>query len=76
MQKLDWYILKKFLVTFFFCLFLFTTITVAVDTSEKTDNFVSSGLSTIELEQFGGEDRAYRDQLFSYYGRYGAAPYF
>ena len=29
-----------------------------------------------ELEQFGGEDRAYRDQLFSYYGPYGAAPYF
>ena len=49
MHKLDWYILKKFLVTFFFCLFLFTTIAVAVDTSEKTDNFVSSGLSTIEL---------------------------
>lgn len=53
MKKLDWYILKKFLVTFFFCLFLFTTIAVAVDTSEKTDNFVSSGLSTIELiEQY------------------------
>ena len=49
MQKLDWYILKKFLVTFFFCLFIFTTIAVAVDTSEKTDNFVSSGLSFIEL---------------------------
>ena len=30
MQKLDWYILKKFLVTFFFCLILFTTIAVAV----------------------------------------------
>lgn len=51
MKKLDWYILKKFLVTFFFCLFLFTAIAVAVDTSEKTDNFVSSGLSTIELIQ-------------------------
>ena len=51
MQKLDWYILKKFLVTFFFCLILFTTIAVAVDTSEKTDNFVSSGLSTMELIQ-------------------------
>jgi sporulation protein YlmC with PRC-barrel domain len=29
-----------------------------------------------ELDQFGGEDRAYRDQLFGYYGAYGAAPYF
>jgi lipopolysaccharide export system permease protein len=49
MRKLDWYILKKFLVTFFYCLLLFTVIAVAVDTSEKTDDFVSSHLSTIEL---------------------------
>jgi lipopolysaccharide export system permease protein len=46
MQKLDWYILKKFLVTFIFCLLLFTVIAVAVDTSEKTDDFVKAGLST------------------------------
>lgn len=49
MRKLDWYILKKFFVTFFFCLFLFTIIAVAVDSSEKTDNFVKSGLTTIQL---------------------------
>jgi lipopolysaccharide export system permease protein len=49
MLKLDWYILKKFLVTFFFCLLLFTVIAVAVDTSEKTDDFVKSGLTTKEL---------------------------
>jgi lipopolysaccharide export system permease protein len=49
MRKLDWYILKKFFVTFFFCLFLFTVIAVAVDTSEKTDNFVKSGLTTVQL---------------------------
>jgi len=46
MLKLDWYILKKFLVTFFFCLLLFTVIAVAVDSSEKTDDFVKTGLST------------------------------
>lgn len=46
MQKLDWYILRKFLVTFFFCLLLFTVIAVAVDSSEKADDFVSSKLST------------------------------
>lgn len=45
MKKLDWYILKKFLTTFFFAIFLFTVIAVAVDISEKTDDFVSSGLS-------------------------------
>lgn len=49
MRKLDWYILKKFFSTFFFCLFLFTVVAVAVDTSEKTDNFVKSGLSTMQL---------------------------
>lgn len=45
MKKLDWYILKKFFTTFFFSIFLFTVIAVAVDVSEKTDDFVASGLS-------------------------------
>lgn len=49
MRKLDWYILKKFLVTFIFCLLLFTTIAVAVDSSEKTEDFVKAGLTTSEL---------------------------
>jgi len=49
MKKLDWYILKKLLVTFFFCMFLFTLVAVAVDSSEKTDDFVKSGLSTSQI---------------------------
>lgn len=49
MKKIDWYILKKFLVTFFFCMFLFTLIAVAVDSSEKTDDFVKSGLTTKQI---------------------------
>lgn len=44
MKKLDWYILKKFLVTFFFCILLFTVIAIVVDISEKTDDFIKSGL--------------------------------
>lgn len=44
MKKLDWYILKKFLTTFFFSIFLFAIIAVVVDVSEKTDDFVRSGL--------------------------------
>lgn len=44
MKKLDWYILKNFLVTFFFAIFLFAVIAVVVDVSEKTDDFVKSGL--------------------------------
>src|ERR1051325_6392709 len=49
MKKIDWYILKKLFVTFFFCMFLFTLIAVAVDSSEKTDDFVKSGLSTSQI---------------------------
>ncbi len=49
MRKIDWYILKKLFVTFFFCMFLFTLIAVAVDSSEKTDDFVKSGLNTREI---------------------------
>ncbi len=44
MKKLDWYILKKFLTTFFFSIFLFTIISVVVDISEKTEDFNRSHL--------------------------------
>ncbi|HEX7903643.1 MAG TPA: LptF/LptG family permease [Chitinophagaceae bacterium] len=49
MKKIDWYILKKFLVTFFFCILLFTAVAVAVDSSEKADDFVKTGLSTSQI---------------------------
>jgi len=49
MLKIDWYILKRFLVTFFFCLLLFTVVAVAVDTSEKTDDFVKANLGTMGI---------------------------
>ncbi len=49
MRKIDWYILKKFLVTFIFCMLLFTAIAVAVDSSEKTDDFVKANLSTSQI---------------------------
>ena len=47
--KLDWYILRKFLSTFFFCMLIMTTLAVAIDISEKTDDFVKSGLSSSEI---------------------------
>ena len=51
--KLDWYILRKFFVTFLFCMLAFTVLAVAVDSSEKTDDFVKTGLSTAQiLEQY------------------------
>src|SRR3954464_14870081 len=47
--KIDWYILRRFFTTFLFCMLLFTVIAVAVDSSEHTDDFVKSGLSTSQI---------------------------
>lgn len=49
LKKIDWYILRKFITTFVFCMLLFTAIAVAVDSSEKTDDFVKTGLSTGQI---------------------------
>lgn len=49
MKKIDWYILNKFLSTFFFCILLFTMISVVVDISEKTDDFGKSGLTFTQI---------------------------
>jgi len=49
MKKLDWYILKKFFSTFIFIMLTFTTIAVVIDTSEKADDFVKSGLTFSEI---------------------------
>ena len=48
-RKIDWYILGKFITTFIFCMLLFTAIAVAVDSSEKSDDFVRSGLTTSQI---------------------------
>ena len=49
MKKLDWYILKKFLSTFVFTMLAITAIAVVIDTSEKADDFVKSGLTTWQI---------------------------
>lgn len=49
MKIIDWYILKKFLVTFVFTILALTVIAVVIDSSEKADDFVKSGLSTYEI---------------------------
>lgn len=49
MKKIDRYILGKYLQTFFFCILLMTIIVVVVDISEKTDDFVKSGLSAWQI---------------------------
>ena len=40
LKKLDWYIIKKFLVTFFMALLLLAVIIVIFDVSEKIEDFV------------------------------------
>lgn len=49
MKKLDWYILNKFFRVFFFSIFLFVTIAVVIDASEKTNDFVRTGLSASDI---------------------------
>lgn len=49
MKKIDWYIIKKFLTTFFFAIFLFIVITVVIDMSEKAEDFVRSKLSATQI---------------------------
>lgn len=48
-KKLDWYILKKFISTTVFMVLIFCVIAVAIDTSEKADDFVKSGLPTSKI---------------------------
>ena len=45
MKKLDWYILKKFLGTFFYAIVILAVITGIIDYSEKVDDFVKSKAS-------------------------------
>jgi len=40
MKKLDWYIIRKFLSTFFFAIMILAVISCVIDYSEKVDNIV------------------------------------
>jgi lipopolysaccharide export system permease protein len=49
MKKIDWYIFKNLITTFLFSLFLFAFITIVIDISEKTDDFVKSKLGIMDI---------------------------
>ncbi len=49
MKIIDRYIIKNFLITFVFTILALTVISVVIDTSEKADDFVKSGLSTSQI---------------------------
>ncbi len=51
MKKIDWYIFRNFIYTFVYCIILFTAISVVVDISEKTDDFVKANLSFKQVIQ-------------------------
>ena len=52
MKKLDWYILKKFLSTFVFVLFVLIMIIVIIDFTEKNDNFMKNEVSVKEITDY------------------------
>tara|TARA_B100001057_G_scaffold339682_1_gene340485 strand:+ start:109 stop:1185 length:1077 start_codon:yes stop_codon:yes gene_type:complete len=61
MEKIDWYIVKKFLGTFFFSISLILLIVVVFDISEKIDDFIE-------------KDAPLRGIIFDYYLNF--IPYF
>ncbi len=48
-KKIDWYILKKFISATIFMVLIFSVISVVIDASEKTDDFVKSNLSVFQI---------------------------
>ena len=49
MKKFDWYIIKKFLSTFFFTISLILIIVIVFDISEKIDDFLRSNVSVEKI---------------------------
>ncbi len=49
MKILDWYILKKFLSTFFFVVLILVLIISVIDFTEKNDDFIEHSVSTGEI---------------------------
>src|ERR1043165_51909 len=52
MKKLDWYILKKFLLTFLVSVLILAVITAVIDYSEKVDDFVKKQAPAMEILKF------------------------
>lgn len=49
LKRIDWYIIKKYLSTFFFVMVLITMIAVVIDFSDKTDKFVNANLGLKQI---------------------------
>lgn len=49
LKKLDWYIIGKFLSTFFFTVLIFSMVSLIIDFSEKIERFIESDISKMEI---------------------------
>ena len=49
MRKLDWYIFKKFIGTFFFAISLLIVVVIVFDVSENVDSFIKNNASLYEV---------------------------
>ena len=52
MKKFDWYIIKKFLGTFFYTLTLLLLVVIVIDISEKYDDFNNLSIFTVISEYY------------------------
>lgn len=49
LKKLDWYIIGKFLRTFFFTVLIFSMVSLVIDFSDKIQRFIESDISKSEI---------------------------
>ena len=52
LKKIDWYIIRKFLGTFFFAILLIMAIAVVLDYNEKMDNFAEHEAPTFAIFKY------------------------
>ena len=49
MKLLDWYILKRFLSTFFFVVLILLAVITVIDLTEKMDKFAKAGVTSSQI---------------------------
>ena len=52
LKKIDWYIIKKFLGTYFFTIVLILSIAIVLDFQQKTDKFTANEAPTWEIIKY------------------------
>jgi lipopolysaccharide export system permease protein len=49
MKKIDWYIIQKFITTFFFVALIFTNVAMIIDFSENVEEFIEEDVTTLQV---------------------------